>query len=71
MGRASRQHRAKSKNVVDLYDYAPARRRPTPPKWNPVVTDDWPERVPITEAEIEIIEVHFADLLDELFGPRG
>lgn len=32
------------------------------------VTDDWPERVPVTEAEVEVFERWFADLLDELFG---
>ncbi len=31
-------------------------------------TDDWPERVPITEAEVEVFERWFADLFDELFG---
>jgi len=33
------------------------------------VTDDWPEKVPITGAEIEIFERYFGDVLDELFGP--
>lgn len=58
----------------DLYDYytddpdprhvsAPVERK----TWR--VTDDWPERVPITEAEIEVFERWFADLFDELFGP--
>ena len=32
------------------------------------VTDDWPERVPITEAEVEVFERWFADLFDELPG---
>jgi len=30
--------------------------------------DDWPERIPITEAELDVIEAHFGHLLDELFG---
>jgi len=25
---------------------------------------------PITEAELDLIEAHFADFLDEVFGPR-
>ena len=29
---------------------------------------DWPERVPITDAEVEVCERWFADLFDELFG---
>lgn len=61
----------------DLYDYyaaEPDPRRGAPPvaegkTWR--VTDDWPERVPITEAEIEVFERWFADLFDELFGPTG
>ncbi len=32
------------------------------------VIDDWPERVPVTEAEVEVFERWFADLFDELFG---
>jgi hypothetical protein len=32
------------------------------------VTDDWPERVPVTEVEMEVFERWFADLFDELFG---
>src|SRR5260370_5721887 len=52
----------------DLYDYLqPAARRRSPPakkkrsEWS--VTDDWPEEVPITEAEIEVFEAWFGDLL--------
>jgi len=33
------------------------------------VTDDWPEHVPVTEAEVDVLEAWFADLFDELFGP--
>jgi hypothetical protein len=29
------------------------------------VTDDWPEEVPVTEAEIEVFEPWFGDLFDE------
>ena len=62
-------------DVVDLFDY---KRKPVPARrpagrkkeWWPVVTDDWPQDIPIKDAELDIIEVHFADLLDELFGPR-
>lgn len=34
-----------------------------------IVTDDWPERVPVTQAEIDVFEGWFGDLFDELFGP--
>ena len=32
------------------------------------VTDDWPEHVPVTEAEVDVFEAWFGDLFDELFG---
>jgi hypothetical protein len=59
----------------DLYDYArpPARRvgRPAPEaKTASTVTDDLPEEVPVTEAEIEVFEAWFGDLFDELFSTR-
>ncbi len=33
------------------------------------VTDDWPESVPVTAAEVDVFERWFGDLFDELFGP--
>jgi hypothetical protein len=58
----------------DLLDYAapPERRAGRPPKhdlsdWK--VTDDWPERIPVTDAEVDVFEAWFGDLFDELFGP--
>jgi len=35
------------------------------------VTDDWPDIVPVTEAELRVIEGHFGGLLDKLLGPRA
>lgn len=35
------------------------------------VTDDWPEVVPVTEAELRVMEGHFAEELDGIFGPRA
>jgi hypothetical protein len=63
------------RQVVDFYDYARASvSRPRRPRreevWRPLITDDLPDRIPITEAELDIIEAHFAVLLDELFGAR-
>jgi hypothetical protein len=66
---------------IDLYDYArppasrPSRKRSRGPAAaddpNPwTVTDDWPEDVPVTEAEIEVFEAWFGDLFDELFSTR-
>jgi hypothetical protein len=59
----------------DLYDYArpPARRPGRPVPEDPTtwtVKDDWPEHVPVTEAEIEVFEAWFGDLFDELFSTR-
>jgi hypothetical protein len=57
----------------DLYDYAgaPAPRLGRPPKhdletWT--ITDDWPARAPVTDAEVDVFEAWFGDLFDELFG---
>jgi hypothetical protein len=33
------------------------------------IMDDWPEHVPITQAEADVFEAWFGDLLDQLFGP--
>ena len=63
----------------DLYDYddEPEPRfgapRGSPPDAFDVeklpVIDDWPEKVPITEEELQIFERYFGDVLDRLFGP--
>lgn len=34
-----------------------------------IVTNDWPEDVPVTLVEVEVFERWFGDLFDELFGP--
>ena len=59
----------------DLYDYArpPDRRVGRPPTTDPTtwtVTDDWPARVPVTVAEVELFEAWFGHLFDRMFGPR-
>jgi hypothetical protein len=33
------------------------------------VTDDWPNPVPITDAELDVLKAWFGDLFDEMFGP--
>ena len=58
----------------DLYDYAappPSPRIGRPVKhdiagWT--VADDWPQRIPVTEAEVDVFEAWFGDLFDEMFG---
>jgi hypothetical protein len=67
---------AHSDSEIDtLYDYArsPRRRVRRAAKeeentWT--VTDDWPEQVPVTAAEVDVFEAWFGDLFDQLFGPR-
>ena len=61
---------------IDLYDYArPPRRvqgrprRNDPTTWN--VTDNWPETVPVSAAEIDVFEAWFGDLFDQLFSIRN
>lgn len=48
---------------------ASSKRRPKHDVATWIVTDDWPDKVPITEAEIEVFEHYFGDFFDELFGP--
>jgi hypothetical protein len=57
----------------DLHDYMaaparPGRRRAKRDRTTLTVTDDWPEDVPVTEAEIAVFEAWFGELFDELFG---
>jgi hypothetical protein len=57
----------------DLYDYVaasarPGRQRAKRASETLTVTDDWPEDVPVTEAEIDVFETWFGELFDELFG---
>jgi hypothetical protein len=57
----------------DLQDYArrPTRRAGRSRKTHPIdwrVTDDWPEDVPVTEAEVDVFEAWFGDLFYELFS---
>ncbi|HTX50768.1 MAG TPA: hypothetical protein VME40_15420 [Caulobacteraceae bacterium] len=35
-----------------------------------IVTDGWPDPVPVTEGEVDVFECWFGDLFDELFGPK-
>jgi hypothetical protein len=39
-------------------------------EWTPVITDDWPERIHISDAEFDLFEARFGDLLDDLLSPR-
>jgi hypothetical protein len=57
----------------DLYDYArvparPGRRQPKRASVTWTVTDNWPNDVPVTDAEVDVFEAWFGSLFDELFG---
>jgi hypothetical protein len=58
----------------DLHDYcaAPSKRRSghrrAADERPIVVTDDWPDRVPIGKLEVRLFESHLRKELDELFG---
>ncbi len=57
----------------DLYDYLaapvhPCRRRAKRDRTTLTVTYDWPEDVPVTDAEIAVFEAWFGELFDKLFG---
>ena len=61
---------------IDLHDYLHMCRkrigRPTKHNLSTwTVTDDWPERVPVTAREVDMFEAWFGDLFDELFGPEA
>jgi hypothetical protein len=78
---AQKRHSRRPRSVwsgtpEDLFDYAqpPSVRAGRSREWpeEPIrVTDDWPEVVPITEAELRVMEGHFAEELDAIFGPRA
>jgi hypothetical protein len=71
-GGMSRPHTSLGVLPDDLYiTPEPWPRIGRPPKhdlstW--VITDDWPERVPVTQAELDVFEAWFGDLFDEMFG---
>lgn len=68
MSKPSRKSRsASSTNPTPAV--AGCKRRPKQDVSTWIVTDDWPDEVPITEAEIEVFERYFGDVFDEMFGP--
>lgn len=59
----------------DFFDYATKgfssgarERRPKTAKYSPRVIAEWPPGV--TEAELDIFEIHLADILDEIFDQK-
>lgn len=79
--RGQRRRRPAPQTLPDgLYDYVddPAPRRSSSRKGHPPVfdvsklpvQDDWPDEVPVTEAEIDVFERYFGNTLDRLFGPQ-
>ena len=71
-----------SQGDADLYDYVrPVRSVASEPRSRArkgvehqasrKVSDDWPDHVPVTEAELDLFEVHFGQILDELLGSKS
>jgi hypothetical protein len=63
--------------VIDFFDYASperrtshqrggVKRRTAVARLGTRIADDWPARVPVTEAELDLFEAHFGPLIDEL-----
>lgn len=75
--RRRRVPRQWAEGLEDLQDYLhepprrhpPSRARVVEDDGPIVVTDDWPEQVPISDAELRVIEGHLRKELDALFGP--
>ena len=65
-----------SRSAIDLYDYVekpkPRKRRKSTADdlsdWR--VVDDWPEEIPVTPEEVDVIERWLGDVLEEMFGPK-
>ncbi|MFM9829432.1 MAG: hypothetical protein ACKVOB_11925 [Sphingomonas sp.] len=71
MPRASRQHPPTASEQLEQLLGKPWPFQGRPPKhdveaWT--VTDDWPECVSVTDAEVGMFEAWFGDLFDELVG---
>ncbi|OYX73989.1 MAG: hypothetical protein B7Y81_00860 [Caulobacter sp. 32-67-35] len=71
-----------SQGDADLYDYVRPIRSAAPElrsrarngsehQASRKVSDDWPDHVPVTEAELDLFEVHFGQILDELLGSKN
>lgn len=72
MSRASRHHEPRASEQLEALLGEPWPFPGRPPRhdianWR--VSDDWPDEVPVTNAEIAVFEAWFGDLFDELFGP--
>ena len=74
--RRRRAPRGWSDGLDDRLDYmqtpskrAPAHARAFKDRGPITVTDDWPEHVPIGDAELRVIEGYLRKELDALFGP--
>lgn len=71
-----RRTRADRSAKIDLYDYCQlpepkSRGRPVVDDlsdWR--VVDDFPDEIPVTPEEVDVIERWFGDVLEEMFGPE-
>lgn len=66
---STRQVRDSTRRPLGLPAGTPPGRLPKHDLSNWTVTDDWRERIPVTDAEVDVFEAWFGDLFDKLFGP--
>jgi hypothetical protein len=72
MPRASRHHQISASDQLEALLGEPwpfAGRSPKHDLSTWAVSDDWPKRVPVSQAEVDVFEAWFGDLFDEMFGP--
>lgn len=70
--RAPRRWAEPPSDLLDYLDAGPLRRSSvakTVVEGSVIVTDDWPDTIPIGDAELRAIEAHMRRELDKLFGP--
>lgn len=72
MPRKPRQQEATASEQLEQLLGEPWPFRGRPPRHNVEswrVIDDWPAQVPVSDAEVAVLEAWFGDIFDELLGP--
>lgn len=72
MARLRNQHPPTASEQIEALLGVPWPFTGRPPRYDLsswTATDDWPDPVPVTQAELEVFERWFGDVFDELFGP--
>lgn len=77
MAHAQDPFRSSDQLHTSYFDYIAPPRTARPMRGRPIhqildrprVVDDWPATVPVCKAELDILEIHLAEVLDIVFGP--